>query len=156
MCSWTLEIELCCVGVVFTIVPSSRPADRGRGRGGEEETPQRPGPAGGKLGPSPLSQPIYNRIQTNRYYEILHPLCYDENENNIFFNLPSKSPLGFQHKKYDYCEAQGKGRARGGPWKITQRSFMDGGWWMVDILSLMLYTKFGCHHRHQKSLNLQD
>ena len=22
---------------------------------------------------------------------------------------------------------------------------MDGGWWMVDILSLMLYTKFGCH-----------
>ena len=23
---------------------------------------------------------------------------------------------------------------------------MDGGWWMVDILSLMLYIKFGCHH----------
>jgi len=22
------------------------------------------------------------------------------------------------------------------------------GWWMVDILSLMLYTKFGCHHHH--------
>ena len=44
-----------------------------------------------------------------------------------------------------YCEAQGKGRARGGPRKVTQRSFMDGGWWMVDILSLMLYTKFGCH-----------
>ena len=21
-------------------------------------------------------------------------------------------------------------------------------WWMVDILSLMLYTKFGCHHHH--------
>ena len=45
-----------------------------------------------------------------------------------------------------YCEAQGKGRARVGPRKVTQRSFMDGGWWMVDILSLMLYTKFGCHH----------
>ena len=32
-------------------------------------------------------------------------------------------------------------------------------WWMVDILSLMLYTKFGCHHhhhRHWKSLNLQN
>ena len=42
-----------------------------------------------------------------------------------------------------YCEAQGKGRARGGPRKVTQRSFMDGGWWMVDILSLMLYIKFG-------------
>ena len=42
-------------------------------------------------------------------------------------------------------EAQGKGRAKGRPWKVTQRSFIDGGWWMVDILSLMLYTKFGCH-----------
>ena len=29
-----------------------------------------------------------------------------------------------------YCEAQGKGRARGGPRKVTQRSFMDGGWWI--------------------------
>ena len=46
---------------------------------------------------------------------------------------------------YVFCEAQGKGRARGGPRKVTQRSFIDGGWWMVDILSLMLYTKFGCH-----------
>ena len=27
----------------------------------------------------------------------------------------------------------------------TQRSFIDGGWWMVDILSLELYTKGGCH-----------
>jgi len=27
--------------------------------------------------------------------------------------------------------------------KVTQRSFIDGGWWIVDILSLMLYTKFG-------------
>ena len=26
-----------------------------------------------------------------------------------------------------------------------QRYFIDGGWWMVDILSLMLYIKFGCH-----------
>ena len=58
-----------------------------------------------------------------------------------------------------YCEAQGKGRAKGRPWKVTQRSFIDGGWWMVDILSLMLYTKFGCHPpppSHRKSLNLQD
>ena len=22
------------------------------------------------------------------------------------------------------------------------------GWWISDILSLMLYTKFGCHHHH--------
>ena len=47
--------------------------------------------------------------------------------------------------QYYYCEAQGKGRAKGRPRKVTQRSFIDGGWWMVDILSLMLYTKFGCH-----------
>ena len=46
------------------------------------------------------------------------------------------------------CEAQGKGRAKGGPRKVTQRSFMDGGWWMVDILSLMLYIKVGHHHHH--------
>ena len=46
----------------------------------------------------------------------------------------------------NFCEAQGKGRAKGGPRKITQRSFMNGGWWMVVYLSLMLYIKFGCHH----------
>ena len=51
------------------------------------------------------------------------------------------------------CEAQGKGRARGGPRKVTQRSFIDGGWWMVDILSLMLYTKFGCHPPYSRLLN---
>ena len=32
----------------------------------------------------------------------------------------------------NFCEAQGKGRAKGGPRKVTQRTFMDGGWWMVD------------------------
>ena len=42
--------------------------------------------------------------------------------------------------------------------RVTQRSFIDGGWWMVDILSLMLYIKFGCHHLPSfwKSLNLLD
>ena len=43
----------------------------------------------------------------------------------------------------DFCEAQGNGRAKGRPRKVSQRSFIDGGWWMVDILSLMLYIKFG-------------
>ena len=33
---------------------------------------------------------------------------------------------------FDHCEAQGKGRAKGQPRKVTQRSFIDGGWWMVD------------------------
>ena len=30
----------------------------------------------------------------------------------------------------DICEAQGKGRAKGRPRKVTQRSFIDGGWWI--------------------------
>ena len=46
------------------------------------------------------------------------------------------------------------------PRKVTQRLFIDGGWWMVDILSLMIYIKFGCHHHpptfHRKSLNPQE
>ena len=29
-----------------------------------------------------------------------------------------------------YCEAQGKGRAKGRPRKVTQRSFIDVGWWI--------------------------
>ena len=59
-------------------------------------------------------------------------------------------------KFYIFCEAQGKGRAKGRTRKVTQRSFIDGGWWIVDILSLMLYTKFGCPPpTHGKSLNLQ-
>ena len=45
--------------------------------------------------------------------------------------------------EYDSCEAQGKGRAKGRLRKVTQRSFIDYRWWMVDILSLMLYIKFG-------------
>ena len=54
-------------------------------------------------------------------------------------------PRGDPHAETDIfnCEAQGKGRARGAPRKVDQRPFIDGGWWMVDILSLMLYTKFG-------------
>ena len=30
------------------------------------------------------------------------------------------------------CEARGKGRAKGRPRKVTQRSFIDYRWWMVD------------------------
>ena len=35
--------------------------------------------------------------------------------------------LGHQNN----CEAQGKGRSKGRPRKVTQRSFIDGGWWVV-------------------------
>ena len=38
----------------------------------------------------------------------------------------------------DYCEAQGKGRAKGRPREVTQRSFIDGGWWMVVKVTLWL------------------
>ena len=55
---------------------------------------------------------------------------------------------------YKYCEAQGKGRARGGPRKVTERSFIDGGWWMVDILSLELTLNLvATHHPPTGSLN---
>ena len=50
------------------------------------------------------------------------------------------------YDRSDFCEAQGNGRAKGRPRKVTQRSFIDCRWWMVDILSLMLYTKFGWNH----------
>ena len=53
--------------------------------------------------------------------------------------------VSIQLESFEYCEAQGKGRARGGPRNVTQRSFIDYRWWIVDILSLMLYTKVGCH-----------
>ena len=46
------------------------------------------------------------------------------------------------------CEAQGKGRARGQPRKVTQRSFIDGGWWMVDILSLELTLNLVATRHH--------
>ena len=73
-----------------------------------------------------------------------------ESDRNI------KESKGQQLCLLDFCEAQGKGRVKGRPRKVTQRSFIDGGWWMVDILSLMLYTKFGCHlPSTYTSLNLQ-
>ena len=59
--------------------------------------------------------------------------------------LVTKLFFASNFSKCIFCEAQGKGRAKGRPRKVTQRSFSDGGWWMVVILSLMLYIKFGCH-----------
>ena len=35
-----------------------------------------------------------------------------------------------EEKLCKYCEAQGKGRAKGRPRNVTQRSFIDGGWWI--------------------------
>ena len=68
----------------------------------------------------------------------------------------AETELDFFELCRTYCEAQGKGRAKARPLvTVTQRSFIDGGWWLVDILSLMLYIKFGCHH-HQKSHYPQD
>ena len=44
----------------------------------------------------------------------------------IIFDILKKN--FFRH----YCEAQGKGRAKGRPRKVTERSFIDYRWWMVD------------------------
>ena len=64
--------------------------------------------------------------------------------------VPGVRNSGEFHYKHSFyfvipenCEAQGKGRAKGRPRKVTKRSFMDGGWWLVVYLSLMLYIKFG-------------
>ena len=73
-------------------------------------------------------------------------LTHPKSKIHIFIFItrcPKKADI-YNHSSNN-CEAQGKGRAKGRPRKVTQRSFIDGGWWMVDILSLMLYTKVGCH-----------
>ena len=31
------------------------------------------------------------------------------------------------------CEAKGKGRAKGRPRNVTQRAFIDGGWWILGL-----------------------
>ena len=47
----------------------------------------------------------------------------------------AETELDFFELCRTYCEAQGKGRAKARPLvTVTQRSFIDGGWWMVDIL----------------------
>ena len=82
--------------------------------------------------PPPVLWPRYQSMTTPDYY----------NNFSRGYNARNSQRL---YLLSIYCEAQGKGRARGGPRKVTERSFMDCGWWMVDILSLMLYTKVGCH-----------
>ena len=48
------------------------------------------------------------------------------------FNMINKSIKNVN--KRTYCEAQGKGRAKGRPRKVTQRSFIDGGYPFPDAL----------------------
>ena len=131
-------------GAEFTIISLlSTPRPRTPG------TTPAPPPATG----STASWSMLSKVNT----EHLHFFCHFIEINRIKI-LEDLLLLWLQYKIN--CEAQGKGRAKGQPRKVTKRSFMDGGWWMVDILSLMLYTKFGCHHHHhppsRKSLNLQD
>ena len=51
---------------------------------------------------------------------------------NELYCVPSRTrpPLISLIYHIKNCEAQGKGRARGGPRNVTQRSFIDGGWWI--------------------------
>ena len=72
---------------------------------------------------------------------------YNEDRQVTFDHNISKKELGLvnvassdddQHAfvyldtigKNNDCEAQGKGRAKGQPRKVNQRSFIDGGWWI--------------------------
>ena len=54
--------------------------------------------------------------------------------------------LKFCENSYILYEYIVKLREREGQRVDSGRSFIDCRWWMVDILSLMLYTKFGCNH----------
>ena len=51
-----------------------------------------------------------------------------------------------------FCEAQGKGRARGRPRKVTLRSFIDYRLSIINILEPRAYTKFCCHRPPSGSL----
>ena len=53
---------------------------------------------------------------------LFNPNCY------VAFSITSEISRPTLHVHRYYCEAQGKGRARGGPRKVTQRSFIDGGY----------------------------
>ena len=49
-----------------------------------------------------------------------------------------------------FCEAQGKGRAKGRLRKVIQRSFIDGGWWISFpwCFTLNLVASPSHHHHH--------
>ena len=84
----------------------------------------------------------------SRSFSLHDPANHDEPGSDMramFLDVLKAANNNAVERLWHFCEAQGKGRARGGPRKVTQRSFIDGGCWMVDILSLMLYIKVGCH-----------
>ena len=99
-----------------------------------------------KMSPAPVSPaPVWSLV-TSAMAEPWPPRtpCLINTNNSGIGTVTRQDALLMLH--VFFCEAQGKGRAKGRPRKVTQRSFIDGGWWMVDILSLMLYIKFDCHH----------
>ena len=105
---------------------------------------------------------LQGMLQDHKFIRKLEPCIFTFRN---FYKTIFSFGLSSLAQPFVYCEAQGKGWAKGGPRKVTQRSFMDGGWWMVVYLSLMLYTKFGCvtfppppppPPPTRKSLNLQD
>ena len=52
--------------------------------------------------------------------------------NQVYLTFKAFLEGGADFKFIFCCEAQGKGRAKGRPRKVTKRSFidMDGGWWL--------------------------
>ena len=62
----------------------------------------------------------------NELKKVLFP---GDGQVGIYFELAD--PKVYLNLNYlSYCEAQGQGRAKGRPFKVTQRSFIDGGWWI--------------------------
>ena len=90
----------------------------------------------------------FHLSESGHIHSVAHCVGISHNEM-----LCSELILLISASSINFCEAQGKGRAKGRPRKVTQRSFKDGGWWIsfpwCFTLNLVATTT-------QKSLNLQD
>ena len=89
---------------------------------------------------------ISNLLENESYNDVTIELENGNVEANKVIICARSEYFAEVFKCLNSCEAQGKGRARGRPRKVTQRSFIDGGWWMVDILSLELTLKLVATH----------
>ena len=82
----------------------------------------------------PIHKPIEDRI------------IFQWNINDVL--MESISSLLVTSVEFANCEAQEKGRAKGQPRKVTQRSFIDGGWWISFPWCFTLNLVATCNHHH--------
>ena len=98
-------------------------------------------------------------FQNNSIAAIISGLCLMWEDNNKRDHQTTKvvrylwgnmcfdwSFLCWATVKWSSGKGKGKGSTLEGHSKVIYRWWMvDGGWWMVEYLSLMLYIKVGCH-----------